>query len=205
MNNLLKIALFVLVAWLIWHYVFSSNAITRDTYRQSQTAVVLFTANGCAPCNAAKEFLEKRNMPFVECNVEKEEKCMKQFDSFDDKILPRWVYQGKTGVMFSEEEWRGQFFNEFAFGKPAPAYMNSRANGDLLIYTTSSCPYCAQARSWLAKNKISYTECNITVDRFCNDDLARLGSKAVPRWVYRDQTGTGFGESNWRAMFGNKS
>jgi glutaredoxin len=98
------------------------------------------------------------------------------------------------------------FFNEkpaiqLRAANPAPSYMSDRANGGFLLYTTTSCPYCTQARQWLTKNKIPFQECNTTIDKSCADDLARIGYSGVPRWVYRGETATGFGEDAWRSRF----
>ncbi|MCL2297145.1 MAG: hypothetical protein FWC38_05480 [Proteobacteria bacterium] len=198
----LMAALFVLLAGAMGVYFYSHHAVTLDVYEQSQTSVILFTENDCSECDTARHFLEKRKAAFVECNTSQSASCKKQLRSFNEKDLPRWVYQGKTGAGFSEQPWRWQLFNEFTFGDRAPIYMSYRADGGLLLYTTTTCPPCAQARTWLARNNIPYKECNASIDRACENDLTRYGSLATPRWVYRDRTKTGFREPAWNIMFG---
>jgi arsenate reductase-like glutaredoxin family protein len=203
MNYFLKAALFVLLAGAMWYYFRSHNAVTLDVYRQSQTSLILFTENNCSECDAARQFLEKRNAAFVECNTNQEKRCKKQINSFNEKNLPRWVYHGKSGTRFSEQQWQWLLFNEFTFGDRAPIYMNHRTDGGLLLYTSTTCAPCAQARTWLTKNKIPYQECNASTDRACENDLDRYGNKATPRWVYRGRTKIGFRESDWGIMFGS--
>jgi arsenate reductase-like glutaredoxin family protein len=200
-NLFLAAALFLLLAGAMGYYFHSHNAVTLDVYEQSQTSMILFTENDCSECDAARHFLEKRNAAFVECNTSKEARCKKQLNSFNEKGLPLWVYKGKSDTGFSEQQWRWLLFNEFTFGDRAPIYMSHRADGGLLLYTSITCSPCAQARTWLAKNNIPYKECNISIDRACENDLARYGSKATPRWVYRDRTRIGFREPVWSIMF----
>ena len=48
------------------------------------------------------------------------------------------------------------------------------APGDIVMYTTTDCPYCAQARAWFGEHGVAYTECNTTVDAACRTAFDRL-------------------------------
>lgn len=54
------------------------------------------------------------------------------------------------------------------------------APGDVVIYTTSTCPYCAQAKQWMAGHGFAYTECNVETDTRCERELMATGSRGVP-------------------------
>jgi glutaredoxin len=57
--------------------------------------------------------------------------------------------------------------------------------GDIVMYSTTDCPYCAQARSWLRENRFSFTECDAQVDEYCARKLAELQADGVPLMVVR--------------------
>lgn len=57
--------------------------------------------------------------------------------------------------------------------------------GDVVIYTTTSCPYCAQAKGWLNQNGFAYTECDTEADAACASAFRSLGGVGVPHLVVR--------------------
>lgn len=64
---------------------------------------------------------------------------------------------------------------------------------DIVIYTTSWCPYCRAAKQFLDQRKVAYTEYDI--EKANEQVLARYGSIAaegVPKIVFRDKVYIGF-------------
>ena len=57
--------------------------------------------------------------------------------------------------------------------------------GDVTMYTTTDCPYCAQARGWLTSHGFAFSECDAETTRSCADELASRGAKGVPFLVVR--------------------
>ncbi|MDP2964007.1 MAG: glutaredoxin domain-containing protein [Sulfurimicrobium sp.] len=57
--------------------------------------------------------------------------------------------------------------------------------GDVVIYTTTSCPYCAQAKGWLGQNGFAFTECDTEADAACASAFQSLGGVGVPYLVVR--------------------
>jgi glutaredoxin len=57
--------------------------------------------------------------------------------------------------------------------------------GDVVIYTTTECPYCAQAKAWMAQYGFRFTECDAEVREDCADELDRLGGVGVPYLIVR--------------------
>jgi len=55
---------------------------------------------------------------------------------------------------------------------------------DVLIYTTTDCQYCAQAKAWMTQYGFAFTECDAQVRADCARDLQALGS-GVPYLVVR--------------------
>lgn len=55
---------------------------------------------------------------------------------------------------------------------------------DVLIYTTTDCPYCAQAKAWMTQYGFKFTECDAQVREDCARELAELSS-GVPYLIVR--------------------
>ena len=87
---------------------------------------------------------------------------------------------------------------------------------DVKIYTTPTCGYCHQAKSFLSQRGIKYTEHDVSVDRAAADEMVRLtGNMGVPVIVVDGQAIVGFdrpkleqliskGASNGKPRFGLK-
>jgi glutaredoxin len=57
--------------------------------------------------------------------------------------------------------------------------------GDVVMYSTSVCPYCAQAKGWLNQNSFAFTECNMTNSSSCEQEFKSLGGDGTPFLVVR--------------------
>jgi glutaredoxin len=57
--------------------------------------------------------------------------------------------------------------------------------GDVVIYTTTSCPYCAQAKSWMSEYGFAFTECNTETSNVCANEFDSFKSDGVPYLVVR--------------------
>jgi glutaredoxin len=57
--------------------------------------------------------------------------------------------------------------------------------GDVVMYSTSVCPYCAQAKGWLNQNGFAFTECNMTTTPSCISEFKSLGADGTPFLVVR--------------------
>jgi glutaredoxin-like YruB-family protein len=51
----------------------------------------------------------------------------------------------------------------------------------VIVYSTPSCPYCAQAKSWLSQRGIAYEEKDVSVDSVAAYEMVRkTGQQGVP-------------------------
>jgi glutaredoxin len=57
--------------------------------------------------------------------------------------------------------------------------------GEVVMYTTTGCPYCAQARQWMSQYGFAFTECDAEASRQCARELEALGGNGVPYLVVR--------------------
>jgi glutaredoxin len=69
-------------------------------------------------------------------------------------------------------------------------------HGDILIFTTDTCFYCAQARAWLALQAVPWQECNVDRDSHCLQAFQAQGAPGVPLVQARGQWQLGF-DKNW--------
>jgi glutaredoxin len=53
----------------------------------------------------------------------------------------------------------------------------------VVVYTTSTCPACRAARSWMQANRVAYTEMNIDNDDVAASEYRKLGVNVVPAIV----------------------
>src|SRR3569832_901317 len=67
---------------------------------------------------------------------------------------------------------------------PVPPEVAARAGDKLVMYTTTHCPYCAEARACREKNGISYRVCNSDTRLVCLSHFVRLGADGVPTLVF---------------------
>lgn len=68
-------------------------------------------------------------------------------------------------------------------GAPDFAQISAQAGGPLVLISTSTCPWCAQARVWLRSQGLAYRDC--VVDQMPEREavLASTGSSAVPQLI----------------------
>jgi glutaredoxin len=54
---------------------------------------------------------------------------------------------------------------------------------EVVIYSTTECAYCAQAKSWLSQNGFAFTECNMSVEPHCEAEFRSYGGNGTPYLV----------------------
>jgi glutaredoxin 3 len=75
---------------------------------------------------------------------------------------------------------------------------------DVVVYTTSWCPACKQARSWMNANGISYNERDVDQDRDAHEKLKRItGATTIPTFDIEGQVHVGLSPSWVQATIRN--
>lgn len=59
----------------------------------------------------------------------------------------------------------------------------------VVMYSTTECGHCAQAKSWLASYGFAFTECNMSVDSRCIGEFQALRASGTPYLVVRGPRG----------------
>jgi glutaredoxin len=81
----------------------------------------------------------------------------------------------------------------FAAAVGAPS-AQAEATLQVVMYTTSWCPYCAQARAYFAQSGIAYVEHDVEESASARAEFKRLGGRAVPFIVVGREKMNGFSE-----------
>jgi glutaredoxin len=69
-----------------------------------------------------------------------------------------------------------------------------------VMYATSWCGYCAQARAYFARKGIRYTEHDVEKSQSANAEFKKLGGKGVPLIVHNGEVMRGFSEASFEAL-----
>jgi glutaredoxin len=51
---------------------------------------------------------------------------------------------------------------------------------EVVMYSTTECPYCREAKGWLDRHGFAFTECNMSVDTRCEQEFKAYGANGTP-------------------------
>ena len=71
------------------------------------------------------------------------------------------------------------------------AYLNG-AKSQVVMYSTSWCPYCAKTRAYFAAHHISYQEMDIEKSPVAKQQYAQLGGGSIPKVLIGNRMIVGF-------------
>jgi glutaredoxin len=72
---------------------------------------------------------------------------------------------------------------------------------EVVMYSTTECVYCAQAKGWLSQNGFAFTECNMSVSRDCERQFMSYGATGTPFLLVRGhQMKDGFDSDEFLAV-----
>jgi len=75
------------------------------------------------------------------------------------------------------------------FGADAEAELRTLASGvrpgEVVMYSTTECQYCVQAKSWLTQYGFAFEECNMSVDARCESEFRSYNATGTPYLVVR--------------------
>jgi glutaredoxin len=74
----------------------------------------------------------------------------------------------------------------------ARAVAEAMRHVDVVVYSTSWCPACKQARSWMNESGIPYSERDVDTDRSAHDRLKKIsGGTSIPTFDIEGQVHVG--------------
>lgn len=68
---------------------------------------------------------------------------------------------------------------------PITTLASSVKASDVVIYTTTTCGPCKEAKNWLRSNGFAFTECNMTDSASCEQEFQSYGADGTPFLVIR--------------------
>ncbi|GFN36548.1 glutaredoxin family protein [Tepidimicrobium xylanilyticum] len=63
---------------------------------------------------------------------------------------------------------------------------------NVVVYTSSTCPYCVSVKEYLEEKGVSYTEKNVSTDVDARKELMKMGHMGVPVTIIDGQEVVGF-------------
>ena len=70
--------------------------------------------------------------------------------------------------------------------------------GDIRMMSSENCAICLEARNWMLRNRVVFTECLIERDTACRADFDALGAAGTPVMWVRGQPQLGFNAERLR-------
>lgn len=73
---------------------------------------------------------------------------------------------------------------------------------NVVVYTSSTCPYCNMIKDFLDEKNVEYSEKNISEDATARQELMQKGHMGVPVTVIGDQEVVGFDQAKLVEILG---
>jgi len=92
------------------------------------------------------------------------------------------------GVVWLAMQWWGGRKDD---DRAAAIVAEARA-GDIIMFSSTTCAYCEQARQWLTAHQVPFSECFIERDAACAARYRATGAAGTPTLLVRGQRQLGF-------------
>ncbi|WP_293931179.1 glutaredoxin family protein [Iodobacter sp.] len=56
---------------------------------------------------------------------------------------------------------------------------------EVVMYSTTECVYCHEAKAWLNQNNVAFTECNMSIEERCQQEFNSYGAIGTPFLIVR--------------------
>lgn len=160
----------------------------------ASAGVSVYTANGCDPCEDAIRLLQSAGQAVTVLNVDEEPAAKAQFEDAGGGMMPL--------VVDGMREMRGfnpDLLNAWYVERPRNAQRLEQVSvyraGEAhipVLFGTSWCPYCAQARQYFSDHGMTFRDLDIERDAEAKRQYDALGLSGIPVMVYEDMIWSGF-------------
>lgn len=194
-----RIVVFLLVLGLgyLWQHQYELRRWWRLQSNEPLAAaagVSVYTARACGPCADAITLLQRAGQTVAVRDVDADPQARAEFENAGGGMMPLIVDGMREMRGFNPEllsSWyverarTAQKLDQLGVYRPGEARMP-------LLYGTTWCPYCAQAREYFAKNGMAFRDLDIEHDAEARRQYDALGLSGVPVLVYEDMIWNGF-------------
>jgi len=91
--------------------------------------------------------------------------------------------------------------NTYESATVVPDGAAGQGGGKVVMYATSWCPVCKQARAYFRENRIAFTEFDVEKSEQGRRDYARLGARGVPVILVGNARMNGFSPAGFRRLY----
>lgn len=202
MRNLIFLVLIVTAGYKAYDHLSSSGPSSFDSAGNPSTLV--FTINNCKACEQTIDFLEDRNIPYVEHNTEKDESASKLHNEYDGGNRYPYIVSGNltaTGLgHINFVSMLGQVYGMDALTTAEKLAFNTHFDENdspqLVMYATPTCGYCKKARNYFNENNVPYIERDITNSATAGRDYKTLKIGGTPMFYYGYKSTGGWASSD---------
>jgi glutaredoxin len=105
-------------------------------------------------------------------------------------LIAAVIWGGWTGIQVAKNRHNGSASIGASIGKDASTtelqtLAAAVKPGEVVMYSTTECVYCAQAKSWLHQYGFAFSECNMSVQPECEQEFKSFGATGTPYLIVR--------------------
>lgn len=175
-----------------WHRQVAASGIAPQAVTSS-SAIKVYTANGCSPCEAAVDLLQDAGLQVSVLDVNEDEAAKAELEDAGGG-LPLIIDGGRQMQGF-DPDFLAQWYVERPRNKVRLEQMGVYRAGEArlpILYGTDWCGYCAAARQYFTDHGMTYRDLDIEHDAEAKRQYDTLGLSGVPVMVYEDMIWNGF-------------
>ncbi len=183
-----------LFAWQNQHELKRWWALQSGGVSAASGAVTVYSARACGPCTDAVSLLQGAGRPVLVRNIDEDEGARAEFEGAGGGVMPLIVDGAREMRGFNAELLSGWYIEREYTAKKLDQAGVYRAGEVRLpvLYGTSWCPYCAQARKYFDVRGMAFRDLDIERDAEAKRQYDALGLSGVPVMVYEDMIWNGF-------------
>lgn len=163
--------------------------------------VKVYTIDDCADmCRELLGILREAGVPYREVNLDREENRVERA-LYLTRGLPRVVDQDHEMIGYNANTLRQWYVERPRNAQRLTQMGLSPAPGEIVLFATSTCPYCAQARRYFDDQGIPFREYNVESDPQARAwQRALVGNDGVPTIIYANMVSQGFSAQSMDAL-----
>jgi glutaredoxin len=186
MRNLLILAVVVAGSYQLYVRYVEHSTAAFDENGNPQT--LLFTANGCKPCDDARALLRKRRVDFTEFNLSDGDEQVETMKAYGGgRYMPYLVSGNRKVSGFNKNEIIGVLAevngDELLTGrerKIMSQHFNTAGKPRVVMYATRTCGYCIKAREYFNDEGVAFTELDIDTNAVAKRNFKALEAAGTP-------------------------